>query len=94
MGGVSTISRQSETAGRIPEAWDAEQERACITRVQNGDREAFTCLMQRYHRRVFAFLYRMLGDYSLADDAAQETFIRAYRNITSFRFEARFSTWL
>ena len=59
------------------------------------DQNAFGELVRRYQSPVRAFLARMTrGDLHLADDLAQETFLKAWRNLKSFRGEARFSSWL
>ena len=63
--------------------------------VVHDDRNAFSELVRRHQSAVRATLRRMtVGNHALADDLAQETFMLAYRNIKSFRQEARFSTWL
>jgi RNA polymerase sigma-70 factor (ECF subfamily) len=51
-------------------------------------------LFQRYHTRVAAWCFRFTGDRDAAVDLAQETFLKAYRNLGSFRGDAKFSTWL
>src|SRR5436853_6804078 len=59
------------------------------------DRHAFGELVRRHQSAVRATLRRLTGgDRALADDLAQETFLLAYRNLRSFRQEAKFSTWL
>lgn len=59
------------------------------------DRAAFAELVRRHQSQVRAVLRRLTrGDAMAADDLAQETFVLAWRNISRFRFEARFSTWL
>ena len=63
--------------------------------VVQDDRHAFSELVRRHQSPVRATLRRLTaGDHALADDLAQETFLLAYRNLKSFRQEARFSTWL
>jgi RNA polymerase sigma-70 factor (ECF subfamily) len=63
--------------------------------VVQDDRHAFSELVRRYQSGVRATLRRLTaGNHALADDLAQETFLAAYRNLRSFRQEARFSTWL
>jgi RNA polymerase sigma-70 factor, ECF subfamily len=63
--------------------------------LQRDDRNAFAELVRRHQSRLRASLRRMTGgNVELADDIAQETFILAWRNINSFRYEAKFSTWL
>ena len=59
-----------------------------------GDTSAFDKLVHRFQDRVFNLCYRMLGDYDEANDCAQETFVKVYRSLKDFRFEASFSTWL
>ena len=59
------------------------------------DRHAFAELVRRHQSAVRACLRRLTaGNHALADDLAQETFVLAWRNLKSFRQEARFSTWL
>jgi RNA polymerase sigma-70 factor (ECF subfamily) len=63
--------------------------------VVHDDRHAFSELVRRHQSAVRATLRRLTaGNHALADDLAQETFLLAYRNLKSFRQEARFSTWL
>jgi RNA polymerase sigma-70 factor (ECF subfamily) len=58
------------------------------------DRDAFSELVRRHQSAVRATLRRLCGEHGLADDLAQETFLLAFRNLSGFRQEARFSTWL
>jgi RNA polymerase sigma factor (sigma-70 family) len=69
---------------------------ALIARVVvNDDRHAFAELVRRHQSSVRACLRKLTaGNLALADDLAQETFVLAWRNLKSFRQEARFSTWL
>ncbi|MBV9009184.1 MAG: sigma-70 family RNA polymerase sigma factor [Verrucomicrobia bacterium] len=61
----------------------------------DGDQHAFGELVRRHQSPVRGLLRQLTRtDVELADDLAQETFIRAYKNIASFRGEAKFSTWL
>lgn len=63
--------------------------------VGHDDRNAFARLVGRHQSMVRSVLRRLTrGDHGLADDLAQETFLLAWRNLRSFRFDARFSTWL
>ncbi len=63
--------------------------------LQAGDPNAFGELVRRYQSPVRSFLRKLTrGDAALADDLAQETFLRAWRKLETFRAEARFSTWL
>ena len=67
-----------------------------ITRdLQAGDPNAVGELVRRYQTPVRTFLRKLTrGDEALADDLAQETFLRAWRKLETFRAEARFSSWL
>ena len=58
------------------------------------DSEAFGEIVRRWERKIFALCFGMLGREDEARDAAQETFIAAYRNISNFRGEAKVSSWL
>ena len=63
--------------------------------VVQDDRHAFSELVRRYQSAVRTTLRRLTaGNHALADDLAQDTFMLAYRNLKSFRQEAKFSTWL
>jgi RNA polymerase sigma-70 factor (ECF subfamily) len=58
------------------------------------DREAFGEIVRRWERKIFALCFGMLGREDEARDAAQETFISAYRNLSGFRGDAKVSSWL
>jgi RNA polymerase sigma-70 factor (ECF subfamily) len=75
-----------------PQPADAELVLAVVSR---DDRGAFALLVSRHQSMVRSVLRRLAkGDHGLADDLAQETFLLAWRNLGSFRHDARFSTWL
>ncbi|HLI71478.1 MAG TPA: sigma-70 family RNA polymerase sigma factor [Ktedonobacteraceae bacterium] len=65
-----------------------------VTASKNGDQDAFSLLVQRYQRRVFNLVFRMLQNYEEASEITQEAFLAAWQGLPSFRGEARFSTWL
>ncbi|MBK8168818.1 MAG: sigma-70 family RNA polymerase sigma factor [Sandaracinaceae bacterium] len=65
-----------------------------LTRAQAGDRAAFGRLVRMHQKRVFACAVHMLGDRGEAEDAMQETFLRAYRAIAKFDRRSELSTWL
>jgi RNA polymerase sigma-70 factor (ECF subfamily) len=75
---------------------EAGSDETLISRVVlSGDRHAMSTLIRRHQASVRALLRRLTaGDHALADDLAQETFLRAYRNIIKFKGEALFSSWL
>jgi RNA polymerase sigma-70 factor (ECF subfamily) len=65
-----------------------------VKRARDGDADAIRELYRRYAPRVFAVVRRLAGDDALAEDWAQEAWIRAIRALPTFRGDARFSTWL
>jgi RNA polymerase sigma-70 factor (ECF subfamily) len=71
-----------------------EEEKVWIRQAMAGDHEAFTCLVEAYQIPVYNLAYRMLGDASEAEDAAQETFLRAYTRLTTYQTDKKFSSWL
>ena len=75
---------------------DVEQlsEEALLNKARRGDDEAFATLVEVYQRPVYNLCYRMLGNKRDAEDAAQETFIRAYKAIHRYDPKRKFSTWL
>ena len=62
--------------------------------AQYGDRNAFSELVRIHTRGVFNVVYRMCGDALIAEDAAQETFIRAWQNLSSYRPQTPLRNWL
>jgi len=65
-----------------------------MRRTQQGDRQAFSLLYERYSASVLSYLYRMLGNLEDVESIAQEVFLRAFRFAPTYRYPQRFSTWL
>ena len=65
-----------------------------IIQTQHGDDEGFTHLVETYQKPVYNLCYRMLGEPEAAEDAAQETFLKAYQNLARYDRERPFATWL
>lgn len=72
----------------------AEQDRLLVQAALGGDQLAFGELVTRYQAAVYNMAYRMLGDPTEAEDAAQEVFVRAWNQLHTFQLDRRFSTWL
>ena len=70
------------------------EEQTWVAQAQQGDDEAFTKLVETYQTPVFNLCYRMLGEPELAEDAAQETFLRAYQHLHRYDQKRPFPTWL
>ncbi len=75
-------------------AQDPNSDAAMMLRVAAGDEGAFNYLVGRYHRAIIHFLFRMVRNESVAEELAQEVFLRVYRSRESYRAEAKFTTWL
>ncbi|GMW02289.1 MAG: RNA polymerase sigma24 factor [Candidatus Hydrogenedentota bacterium] len=67
---------------------------ALVERTKAGDAEAFSVLVSRHERVVYNLSYRFMRDSALAEDMAQEAFLKAYRLLNGFRGDCSFSTWL
>ncbi len=65
-----------------------------LTQTKNGDRIAFSRIVEKYQQSVYNLCYRMLNNVDDAEDAAQEVFIRAYSKLHSYDDTSKFSTWL
>jgi len=65
-----------------------------VDQAKAGDLNAFEALTSRYEQRVYSLAFRMLRHEQDAEDVTQQTFLSALENLTGFRGEARFSTWL
>jgi RNA polymerase sigma-70 factor (ECF subfamily) len=65
-----------------------------VTRVCQGDAEAFRLVFERYSRPVISFIFDLVNDRGLAEELTQETFVRAYRAIRTMRKDTKLSTWL
>ena len=87
----STGEIASGLAEREAAALDTAQ---TIARILAGESHLFHALIQPVERPVFLMLYMLLRDETDAEDAAQETFIKVYRNLHTFRGDSKFSTWV
>jgi RNA polymerase sigma-70 factor (ECF subfamily) len=73
---------------------DREIDQQLVERVQRGDKQAFDLLVIKYQRKLARLLSQFIRDAAEVEDVAQETFIKAYRALPSFRGESAFYTWL
>ena len=71
-----------------------KDEMAWVIQAQQGSEEAFTQLVETYQTHVYNLCYRMLGEPESAEDAAQETFLRAYQHLHRYDRKRPFATWL
>ena len=102
---MATLVLDNSSLGAAPVEWpdgrrkvtgalDPASEAAIMLRAAEGDEAAFNFLAQKYNRPVIHFLYRMVCNQAIAEELAQEVFLRVYRSRQSYRAEAKFTTWL
>ena len=73
---------------------DREIDRQLVTRAQQGDKQAFSLLVEKYQRKLARLLSRFIRDPAEVEDVTQEAFIKAYRALPAFRGDSAFYTWL
>jgi len=74
--------------------WGGLTDQEVVLRARSGQETAYRELIRRYERPIFALLFRMVRDRELAEDLAQETFVKALNAIESYRPEFKFSSWI
>ena len=73
---------------------EREIDRQLVTRAQQGDKQAFHLLVEKYQRKLARLLSRFIRDPAEVEDVTQEAFIKAYRALPAFRGDSAFYTWL
>jgi RNA polymerase sigma-70 factor (ECF subfamily) len=73
---------------------DREIDRQLVERAQQGDKQAFGLLVEKYQRKLARLLSRFIRDPAEVEDVTQEAFIKAYRALPAFRGDSAFYTWL
>lgn len=73
---------------------DESSDAAIMLRVAAGDEAGFNYLVQKHYRAMIHFLFRMVHNQAVAEELAQEVFLRVYRSRESYRAEAKFTTWV
>jgi len=73
---------------------DREIDRQLVARAQQGDKQAFNLLVEKYQRKLSRLLSRFIRDQAEVEDVTQEAFIKAYRALPAFRGDSAFYTWL
>ncbi len=93
--GLAAAPAARQAAARLePANLDPASDAAIMLRVAAGDEAGFSYLVEKYHRPILHFLFRMVRNQAIAEELAQEAFLRVYRSRQSYRAEARFTTWL
>jgi len=100
-GGLAPARRHSPAAGPVPGAvqipastYEALSDAEVMLRVKGGDDAAFEYLVGKFRRPMLSFMYRMARNTAVAEELAQEVFLRVYRSRQTYNAEAKFSTWL
>jgi RNA polymerase sigma-70 factor (ECF subfamily) len=73
---------------------DREIDSQLVARAQQGDKQAFSLLVEKYQRKLTRLLSRFIRDQAEVEDVTQEAFIKAYRALPAFRGDSAFYTWL
>jgi RNA polymerase sigma-70 factor (ECF subfamily) len=81
-------------AARSSTPVDPAEEQTLVRRSQHGDMEAYDELVRRYQERIYATIYHMTSNHEDANDLAQETFIKAFQALKSFKGGSSFYTWV
>ena len=77
-----------------PKNPEREIDQKLVEKAQKGDKQAFGILVEKYHKKLYRLLSRMVRDQSEIEDIVQDSFIKAYRAINNFRGDSAFYTWL
>lgn len=92
--GSGALKVDSVKNTEVPVAETEDIDRSLVERTIAGDKNAFRTLVERYQSRAHAIALGVVGNYEDAEDIAQEAFVKAYRNLASFRGQSSFYTWL
>lgn len=98
--GMATLVLDNSVLGRATRAAqaadgpDPASDAAIMLRVAAGDEVGFNFLVKKHHGAIARFLFRMVHNQAVAEELAQEVFLRVYRSRESYRAEAKFTTWL
>jgi RNA polymerase sigma-70 factor, ECF subfamily len=77
-----------------PADWRAMTDAEIMLRVREGDDAGFNFLIEKYRKPIINFMYRMVHNQAVAEELAQDVFLRVYRSRETYRAEAKFTTWL
>ena len=87
-------SPQAPTDPLAPIPLGRSSDEDLMRRTQEGDRQAYALLYERYNQAILSFLYRMLGNVEDVEAIGQEVFLRAFRFAATYKYPQKFSTWL
>jgi RNA polymerase sigma-70 factor, ECF subfamily len=87
------VRTQGPVSARVAD-WGALTDAEIMLRVSEGDDQGFNYLIEKYRKPIIHFMFRMVHNQAVAEELAQEVFLRVYRSRQTYRAEARFTTWL
>jgi len=90
---IEPVQSLAANRDKVPD-WSAMSDAEIMLRVREGDDAGFNVLIQKYHKPIVHFMFRMVHNQAVAEELAQEVFLRVYRSRQTYRAEARFTTWL
>jgi RNA polymerase sigma-70 factor (ECF subfamily) len=91
---VSKVTKEEQEAAADESAAEGERDSELIERHLAGSDEAFNRLVLKHQRSAINLAYRFLGNYEDACDVAQEAFVRVYKNLSRFKGDCSFKTWM
>jgi RNA polymerase sigma-70 factor (ECF subfamily) len=94
LGTLTQGVRPEVVAAAYVSDWTQLSDAEIMLRVRQGDDVGFNYLITKYQRQIVHFMFRMVHNQAVAEELAQEVFLRVYRSRETYRAEARFSTWL
>jgi RNA polymerase sigma-70 factor, ECF subfamily len=96
LGSPANCEKQVEETpvSTVREVAEKSVERSLVEAAQNGDQKAFGQLIRLHQKKLFRYIYGLVGSFDQAEDIVQESFVRAYAALKSFRTEYAFYPWL
>ncbi len=92
--GAALFPLLAAASGKIPYEEGTHPDHELVRKTLDGDATAYRGLVERYETRIYHVCYGMVRNREDARDMAQDAFIKAYKNLSRFRFQASFYTWL
>ena len=91
---LSTVPPQAAAGRSRITDWSSMSDAEIMLRVRDGDDAGYDILIEKYRKPIINFMYRMVHNQAVAEELAQEVFLRVYRSRQTYRAEAKFTTWL
>ncbi len=94
LAGIAPAGRVRASAPVVSTPYESVSDAEVMLRVKAGDDAAFDYLVAKYRRPLIGFMYRMAHNQAVAEELAQEVFLRVYRSRQTYNADAKFTTWL